>query len=592
MAGEVVGKIYEAITKVALELALKGNKKGLKVFWHEKPDWISIEPDLTVGKNKDNIEALYLITHTKSECNSNKKFWRNEGEHFQWKIQGKNPVRCFDVVFESLIKPNIIMISESIMDSVLTVPHKEYGKYLIKFVNKNKGFWGNDDDARYNKLLGLLNPHKKSYNIDFKNAIHGFSKDLKTITGKENKPIKPLWKLLRMVDKPNVISRGVKKTYVRNGITKLLLFNSPLRNLVYNFILNKSEIKIESIPDYLFDLQKYGNERFFDFGISGVDRIAEDIRNVIELLGKEICENVVTSIPEKMENVIKPIRGISNIDVYIDFLIDNYKELKNPKGMLNLLNKCYDDPVSLIKDTSKIQEKPNDNWLFVCCMTLDVVKENKIFAYGLSTLADETGFPEISTSGFIIPPYIWRRKNLNSEMLKAIAKVFANKIKNLGVYELFDSEFRAGLKKMMIIRQLHKLLLFDDFNALAFLIENKLRNVRLPYSIEAIPTCFSEYVGVKAATTKFIRVGEDALICWKTVTEAGRIHKTKELSARFRATKVMWDGRNFVKRPNAKRMLFVADGEWREEDFKMLLRSGIDGIFYPDEMDKLIKAIK
>ena len=72
MAGEVKGKVYEAITKVALDRTLSISKSNLKVFWHEQPEWISIEADLAVGKEVGKIEALIMITHSISEKLSEK----------------------------------------------------------------------------------------------------------------------------------------------------------------------------------------------------------------------------------------------------------------------------------------------------------------------------------------------------------------------------------------------------------------------------------------------------------------------------------------------------------------------------------------
>jgi hypothetical protein len=39
------------------------------------------------------------------------------------------------------------------------------------------------------------------------------------------------------------------------------------------------------------------------------------------------------------------------------------------------------------------------------------------------------------------------------------------------------------------------------------------------------------------------------------------------------------------------RLFLVLDGSWTDGDLAALLRAGWDTIFYPDEMDKLVKAI-
>src|SRR5688572_28860622 len=115
MAGEVKGKVYEAITKVALEAAINGNRKGWKVLWHEQPDWISIEADLAIGADKNSIEALIMVTHSLSEKLSEKKFWRNFGEVFQWKVHGAQAVKVLGVLFDAAIKPGLRAVEESVI---------------------------------------------------------------------------------------------------------------------------------------------------------------------------------------------------------------------------------------------------------------------------------------------------------------------------------------------------------------------------------------------------------------------------------------------------------------------------------------------
>ena len=46
MAGERKGKLYEALTKLALDEIIEGRTN---VFWNETPTGISIEPDISVG---------------------------------------------------------------------------------------------------------------------------------------------------------------------------------------------------------------------------------------------------------------------------------------------------------------------------------------------------------------------------------------------------------------------------------------------------------------------------------------------------------------------------------------------------------------
>jgi hypothetical protein len=54
-----------------------------------------------------------------------------------------------------------------------------------------------------------------------------------------------------------------------------------------------------------------------------------------------------------------------------------------------------------------------------------------------------------------------------------------------------------------------------------------------------------------------------------------------------------WDNNKkaFGHRLGVSRLFLVLDGSWTDGDLAALLRAGWDTIFYPDEMDKLVKAI-
>ena len=208
MAGEVKGKIYEAITKVALEIAIKGNKRGWKVLWHEQPAWVTIEADLAIGKDKESIEALFMVTHSTSEKLSEKKFWRNYGELFQWKVQGPKPVLCYDILFDASFKPELLKINESFTDSTLIVSTKHYGKVIVDYVNRYKKEFGNSDETRVRHAETLLKS-SKSDDVNLTGAIEEYASDLGLMLGQVNKKILELWNILRPLD----ISRHIAEPH-------------------------------------------------------------------------------------------------------------------------------------------------------------------------------------------------------------------------------------------------------------------------------------------------------------------------------------------------------------------------------------------
>jgi hypothetical protein len=292
-----------------------------------------------------------------------------------------------------------------------------------------------------------------------------------------------------------------------------------------------------------------------------------------------------------MQDFVDPVRSVGNIAAYSQFVIASFDDLKTGKGMLKLLKACYEDPVGILPKGTKLVIPPRDVWLFVYCMTLEKAEQGKVVAYGLSNLAAETGFPEIGAGGFVIPPFVHRHNSLPTPMLVAIARVFAEKIKRIGRDRLASSDFTRSMKAMLIQRAMYVLSNYRNFDPLMWLVELKLNIAGIECAVVKVPTFFKEVAGVSSSTSVFIRITDDTIIYTQTVTEAGRMHKTKELSARFRATKVKWDGKQFGERASAKHIYLVVDGEWRDDDLETLMRSGVDAVFYTDEMDRLVAVL-
>jgi hypothetical protein len=86
---------------------------------------------------------------------------------------------------------------------------------------------------------------------------------------------------------------------------------------------------------------------------------------------------------------------------------------------------------------------------------------------------------------------------------------------------------------------------------------------------------------------------QSTVINWQSATDDGKDHKVKELCGRAAALRYTWDAKakTFVPRKGVKKLYLVIDGTWTQEDLDILARAGWDEIFYPDEMDKLAKAI-
>lgn len=586
MAGEVRGKVYEAITKVALEQAIKGNRKGWKVLWHEQPDWISIEADLAVGRDKDTVDALVMVTHSTSEGYSQKKFWRNTGELFQWKTQGPQPVRVMSVLFNASVKPGVADVEKQLLDGTLVVQDEAYGNELIAYVKSHQKKFGDSDQARASYAQRLCDPSDDVFDSEFAKVVAELAKSLKGMLKAQRIGLEQAWVQMKKMHDISVASPKERNTYVRNGIAKLMIGEPDLRSRIYDAIANGGELSDDPVPDYAV------TQGLLSEGIASAEVDDTEVISAVEVLGGDTCERVIARAPERMQDFILPLRAADNINVYSQFVVDQFDDLTTQAGMKRYLTKCFDDPMSILPGGTALDVEPRDVWLFVYCMTLEKALQGKVVAYGLSNLATDTGYPEIGAGGFVIPPFVHRQKPLSKDMLQEIARVFSKKISSIGKAKLGSSSFKVAMKEMLIQRQRYVLSTYRNFDPLAWLIEEKLADAGVPVKRVTVPTFLKERAGVSSATSVFLKVGTDTLIYWQSVTEAGRIHKTKELSARFRATKLKWDGKSILQRKSANRIFLVVDGEWRKSDFEMFLKSGVDQVFYPDQLDDLVKVLK
>ncbi len=104
------------------------------------------------------------------------------------------------------------------------------------------------------------------------------------------------------------------------------------------------------------------------------------------------------------------------------------------------------------------------------------------------------------------------------------------------------------------------------------------------------PTLITEFSGIQTATSPLF-VTANAVIYWKSAYDLGKHHKTKELSGRGLSLKYQFSNGRFSERWSSKKLILVLDGTFENEQLAVLLNSGWDSIFYPDEMNALVTEI-
>lgn len=579
MANEARGLLFETITDAALKRAVEIAKIPGQVRWNEKPDKLSVVPDFTIGLDKDKPTHVILVTASGAARNSETKTWRNLAELQEVKAQLPNTPIVVNLYFMSELKQGLSAAAVQVYDTTINIDKKAYYPALNLWVQANLGSAAHTRDTRSQLLRDFL-----AKDPEFSSALGSLAKDLALALKARKAELDPLWKLMRADylkahDVP--LSR---RTSVRRGLAKLLVIEPRVRKLTYASYRRSVGIPIRELPEYLFDLN------FFTRSITGGRLSDAEIHGVIDLLGEERCETILLHTPKVVSMWVNPLRDLPAAEKHVDFIIEHYSEIVNAAKLKSMLTECYNNPAGL-------SGNPKDEkvWLFEIIISLLKAKSGKLQGYGGAELARDSDTPEFGNGGFVIPPFVQRKKMLIPKHMQALATGLAFRFKtNIAPNDL--SSLRGQVKTWVIKENLEdRLIPYRNFEPLLWLLEAELSRINKAYDPKvAYVGWLNEYAetGRKSATTPFVRVG-DTLIHWKSGSDMGKVHKKKELSARARNVKYQYlkDKKTFMRRAGIHQLALIVDGVFDDEDLKVLSESGWDTIIYADEINQFVATI-
>jgi hypothetical protein len=226
LAGERKGMTYEAIVKIALEeLVRKGQLTG-DVFWNVRPAAMTIEPDFTVGKDKDSPSHVFLVTHSGAAGNSHMKFWRNIGELAEAKIRLDEPARVYSVAFDTVIKEDLKALQATAFDGQFLVGDADYGSHLQQWVETYSLDLPKDPTEKVNAIRGAMQDMTRADSP--KHLVEKLVRDLSKLIQTANVALDKLWSVERQ--RPRRSPPAARITFVRRGIAKILVLPSDVRS--------------------------------------------------------------------------------------------------------------------------------------------------------------------------------------------------------------------------------------------------------------------------------------------------------------------------------------------------------------------------
>lgn len=583
MAAERKGKTYEAITYVVLErLRKKGKLKG-QVFWNKTPNGMTIEPDLVVGKNIDHPSIIFLLTHSGSAKESEKKLWRNMGELAEAKIFVSTVPRVYNVAFDSVIKENLKKIQESSFDGQLIVGDLKYGKDLQEWVDNNQKDLPQKADDKAEEIENRL----AKDNI-LKNLVIKLEADIQKLIKKTRPELDQLWKMERKRTPGKAPAR--KETFVRRGLSKLLIFEDL--DLALRLYRGKRVVNDE-VPGYVFALG------LADKSIGRASPTDREIINVVALLTDAQIKSVVAQAPiDRMSSWLLTLRNSPHLVFMGNYVLNNYSNLCDPVEFYKRLIALNSNPEALV-DKKKVPDNwpPGTVWLLEFLIEFIKASSGSANGYGYAQLAQEvSAFPGMPRAAdrvytIVLSDWLHRRgmENLPKAVLRNICSAISERLSRLDLRE--REKIAAELTRIVIRNTLEaKLLTYRGFEPLFCLINKADKNPKR----QSIRTCFAESAGLTGQGGKTtVAKSKNTLINWQSCHGSHTNDKKKELSGRAVGLRYSWNPnkKRFLPRPGVEKLILVVDGTWRQKDLDTLVRAGWDEIYYPDEIDLLAKAL-
>jgi hypothetical protein len=589
MAGEQKGKAYEAFTKAALQrLKAKRSFKG-DIFWDDKPDGMTIIPDLSIGADKDHPNTVILVTHCGSAKNSDMKYWRNMGELAEAKIFLPTVPKVFNLAFDSVIKENLKEAQDSSFDGQLLVGDKKYGNKLQQWIDHNLKSFPKD---KHEKVDFIVDEAKKDKIL--KPLLDQFTVDLEALL-KKRAPVEleQVWVMERSRS-PGRAPRA-RDTFVRRGLSKLLIFEDldvALR------LFSGKRVKADEVPEYAYEL---GLATRFTSGSSGIAKPAdEEIVNAVTILGDEQTKRVLANAPiSELSAWLVSLRNSGHMLAIRDYLISEHANLINPGTLFKRLAELHAKPNSLISGKNTPPNwPPRSVWLFEVLMEIPKLLNEDPTSYGYAQMERECeklkGMPRAGDPIYrtTIPGWVHRRAGsaVDSKVLQGVSTVLAKHLASTSAKSLSSVLSDENLKGYFNNLIEAKLCTYRMFEPLRLLIESTVSGAKK----DSVRSCFGEKAELPGQATKttVLRKGK-TLINWQSCHGSHTNDKKKELCGRVVALRYSWDAKSkkFVPRTGVEKLILVVDGTWKREDLLTLARAGWDEIYYPDEMDKLAKAI-
>ena len=546
-----------------------------EIHWDHTPAGMSIDPDVVVGKNPDKPVAVIFVTHASAERAGEKKFWRTVAEAIEAKRLPSHP-KILSILYPGNVKDALKGLYKSLFDSCIHLDETKYGGAFdaaLSALTDKHGKKAKDD------CLSVLEDAVSAGKVP---EFSKFKTELKKMLVAPAGPKHSLMASSSFAGKGRTPAKA-RQTSLRRSVCKLYTMPDDVRDALLGGA---------SVPSLVPHGLLLG---WFSEGISGD----------IELVDGELQDFLATADPPTLEFLFGVIDDeLPSFRAYAAtleasgeckfgnvWILDHFDDLRKPTGMASALEEVYRDPVKPLKAIAGKPIALRSHWLFQGLMAMLRTETGRADGYGYSVLGTEAGRErEINAfAGTTIAPYINRQKNLAVDLREDIARVLAGHLTRLGRRSCESLLGRSAVVAAESVFNF-QMMNYRFFNPVDWLVSRRLREERISHELPANHDSFlsTSVDAVPSRTGNLIKVDDGRV--WIKCQSAydGRIDKRKELCGRVGAMKLCYSAKDLLKR----RFLLVIDGSFDDEDLRLFVQAGWDGVYYYDELDELVAEVR
>ncbi len=577
-----VGTTYEAFVDVVLNKLIKKHYLQGQVFWNHIPQVLKIEPDFYVGPDCETPLIIFMVSHSDSSKESNRKYLRSVAEMIEAKVRLATSPLCINVIFDATIKNDIKKLGTTSFDSQIIIGDMSYGEKLRSWVNSNEHLLPADKEDRAKKLVVLARGDQTLNTL-----LLQLEKDIRTTIASARESSKSLWDCLKQRPIPSVRKNSI--TSFRRGITK--------RFLMGNALSDEGVVIAENDAPWLSKLGLVKRK------ISGWEVSDND---VLWFLRSEWGHNyqAIASccISNGFREQIEKVKNIALIASMSSYVVAHYSELTTTEGMITTLKKQHLDPSFNLSLPPSVK-KPQNVWIYDFVASLAKASSGMSQSFGYSSFAVHPESRRFKIGHMFVGQwcdhfageFFNRRPNvkISQPILRFIARVLSDELKKYSTEQIV--KLNNAIESKYIVKEYEDTLLsHPGFNPLlSLLIHAGVVSTSGRKVTKTLRTCFAEKAGLRGQSgTMVIANVKNVVLAFRSACKNPR-DKRKELCAYAVGLRFTWDAETkvFKPRPGVDKLVLLLDGTWTQQDLDALIAAGWDEIYYPDEIDKLKASV-